>query len=169
MAVGAEQVKRLLDSEEPDYQEAAKLGVDALPHLDRLVHSGDPALASKAACLAGVIGHPAAIPILEAAASSPNASVRAAAAGGAKGVPSGLAEPLLMRLINDDRAGIRKVALRAVPDSASDELLRVVNARRSAEPQPGVRRLAGEVLNRAATRKGKPLLDLINELDFPRR
>lgn len=164
MAVSAEQVKRLLDSEEPDYQEAAGLGVDALPHLERLVQSGDPALASKAACLAGIIGHPSAMPILELAASSPNASVRAAAASGAKGIPSGLAEPLLIRLINDDRAGIRKVALQAVPETASDELLGVVNARRSAEPQPGVRQLASEVLNRAAARKGKPLLDLLDEL-----
>ena len=80
MAVTSEQVRAVLDRDEPDYEEAARLGPDALPFLQRFVESGDPSLAPKAAYLAGRIGDPQAAPILELAAASADSSVRAAAA-----------------------------------------------------------------------------------------
>jgi hypothetical protein len=70
MAVTSEQVRAALTPEEPDYEAAAELGPEALPHLQRLVEGADPNLASKAAYLAGRIGDPEAASILETAAAS---------------------------------------------------------------------------------------------------
>ena len=84
MPVTNEQVRAILDLDEPDYEAASQLGPEALPILQRFVESGDPNRAAKAAYLAGRIGDPSAAPILEFAATSPEAGVRAAAASGAR-------------------------------------------------------------------------------------
>ena len=55
MPVTMKQVRAALDPEEPDYEKAAKLGPEALPHLEKLISRKDPNLASKAASLAGMI------------------------------------------------------------------------------------------------------------------
>jgi hypothetical protein len=100
------------------------------------------------------------------AASSPDASIRAGAASGVGSISSELAEPVLMSLINDERAGIRKLALSAVPDSASEDLLGVVNARRSAESQPAVRGLAEAVFERISSRGSRPFDGLPGDNDL---
>ena len=58
MPVTMQQVRLILDSEEPDYGLGAQLGAEALPHLETLVRSGNPMLASKAVYLASLIPEP---------------------------------------------------------------------------------------------------------------
>ena len=117
MAVTSEQVRAALDPEEPDYEAAAELGPDALPHLQRFVEGPDPNLASKAAYLAGRIGDPQAAPILEQAATSDDPAIRAAAAGGVRHLPDEQADAVLQTLLDDDEPGVRKTALKAVPET----------------------------------------------------
>src|SRR5262245_13357106 len=102
MAVTSEQVRAVLDRDEPDYEEAAKLGPEALPHLQRFVESGDSNLASKAAYLAGRIGDPEAVPILELAAASDDAVIRAGAAAGVRHLPGEEVDDILLTLVDDD-------------------------------------------------------------------
>jgi HEAT repeat protein len=148
MEVTFEQLREELQADEPEYRRLAELGRDALPHLRVLVDSGDPDLGAKAAYLAGRIGDADAVPILEAAAGSSHPNIRAAAAGGARHLPGNSADSVVLLLIDDDWAGIRKSALRAVPDEPGPELARRVDARRTLEPEASVRDLAGDVFAR---------------------
>jgi HEAT repeat protein len=150
MSVTAEQVISALEPEEPDYDEAARLGPEALPHLRRLVESGDPNLGSKAAYLAGRIGDTGAVPVLEIAAASSDPGIRAAAAGGARHLSGDEAEPIVFLLIDDESAGVRKTVLKAVPASPSPELADRVNVRRSLETEPAIRELANDVFDRVS-------------------
>ena len=146
MAVTSEQVRAVIDLDEPDYDAAAELGPDALPHLQRFVEGADPNLASKAAYLAGRIGDPQAAPILELAASSDDPVLRSAAAGGARHLPEEQADTVLLALLDDDDPGVRKTALKAVPTSPSQDLAAKVEVLREHEPEPAVRQLAAQVL-----------------------
>jgi HEAT repeat protein len=150
MAVTSEQVRAALDPEEPDYETAAQLGPDALPHLQRFVEGPDPNLASKAAYLAGRIGDPQAAPILELAAGSEDPVIRAAAAGGVRHLPDEEADAVVVRLVDDDDPAVRKTALKAVPASPSEDLAAKVEVLREHEPEPAVRELAAEVSDRTS-------------------
>ncbi|HEX2259426.1 MAG TPA: HEAT repeat domain-containing protein [Actinomycetota bacterium] len=150
MSVTREHVTAALKPEEPDYDEAVRLGPEALTHLHAIVEEGDPNLAAKAAYLAGRIGEARAVPILETAAVSPDPSIRAAAAGGLRHLSERQAEPILLRLVDDENAGIRKAALLAVPDFPSLELEEKLNRRRRVETQPAIRDLADRVHTRVS-------------------
>lgn len=108
MSLSMEDVRRVLDPDEPDYASAAGLGADALPHLEELVTGEDPMLASKATFAASLItGGSEAV---QTAARSEDPVVRVAAAAAARNLPRESAEQVLRRLSDDDDAGIRKVA-----------------------------------------------------------
>ena len=51
MAITLEQVRALLDAEEPNYAALARLGPEILPHLRTLIAGGDEYFATKAASL----------------------------------------------------------------------------------------------------------------------
>ena len=55
MSVSMDDVRKVLDPDEPDYAAAARLGEEALAHLERLARGDDPMLASKAAYAASLI------------------------------------------------------------------------------------------------------------------
>jgi len=133
MTVTSEQVKAALDRE--DYDKAAELGVDALPHLLRFVEGGDPSLAPKATYLAGRIGGPQGAAILELAAASDEAVIRVAAAGGASHLPGEDIDAVLQTLVDDDDPSVRKVALRSVRADASVDLTAKVEVLREHEPE----------------------------------
>lgn len=124
MVVTKQQVIDVLSPDEPNYPEAAKLGPDALPHLDNLVKTADPLLASKATYLASLIQGEQSIDVLKAASQSNHPEVRVAAAAGARNLVSAAAgarnlEPsrlndLLSSLNNDQDAGVRKEATKSL-------------------------------------------------------
>lgn len=150
MTVTSEHVRAALDPEEPDYEAAAQLGPEALPHLRRFVESGDPNLAAKAAYLAGRIGDPQAAPILELAAASDQPVIRIAAAGGARHLADEQINTVLMTLLDDDDPSVRKTALKAVPASPSEALAAKVEVLREHESEPALRDLAARVLDRTS-------------------
>jgi hypothetical protein len=124
MVVTKQQVIDVLNPDEPNYPEAAKLGPDALPHLDTLVKTADPLLASKATYLASLIQGEQSIDVLKAAAQSNHPEVRVAAAAGARNLASAAAgarnlrrdrlSDLLSSLDNDEDAGVRKEATKSL-------------------------------------------------------
>ena len=150
MPVTSEQVRAALTRDEPDYESAARLGAEALPHLERFVAGPDANLASKAAYLAGRIGDADAVPILEMAASSSDPAIRAAAASGARHMPGEDADGVLQTLVDDDDPGVRKLALKATPQTPSPELASKLEVLREHESDPDLRSLAGEMADRAA-------------------
>lgn len=122
MPVTMKQVRAALDPEEPDYDQAAKLGSEALPHLEALVNSGDTMLASKAAYAAGLIKDPKSAEVVERAAQSDDPAIRVAAAAAASNLPVKGAAAVLTSLVADPDPGVRKVARNAVPSNAPAEL-----------------------------------------------
>jgi HEAT repeat protein len=101
-------VRKVLDPDEPDYAAAAELGEEALPHLEQLVRGDDAMLASKATYAASLIRGGA--DTVETAADSEDPVVRVAAAAAARNLPPERAQLVLRRLSDDEDAGIRKVA-----------------------------------------------------------
>ena len=122
MAVEMQDVRAALEPEEPDYQAAAALGPDALPHLEVLVHEDDPMLASKAAYAASLLEGNQGQAVITAAAQHSDSAVRVAAAAAARNLPASDASDVLSGLIADADPGVRKVARASVPGDASQAL-----------------------------------------------
>lgn len=112
MTVSLQDVRALLDVDEPDYVFASLLGPAALPHLHELVTTGEPMLASKAAYLAGLIEGGG--EVVATAAASEEPLVRIAAAGTAVNLSAQEAEPILASLVDDGELGVRVTAAKAV-------------------------------------------------------
>lgn len=149
MAVTMDQVRAALDPEEPQYEEAAaRLGADALPHLDQLVGGSDPGLASKAASLAGMIAGERAVAVLEKAAAASDPRVRVAAAGGARNLPDQAASRVLARLVTDRDVGVQKVALRSTPRRPTPQLRQNIERLGTTAENPGIRDLSKETLRK---------------------
>jgi HEAT repeat protein len=119
MPVSMEDVRRVLDPEEPNYEAAADLGPEALPHLEALVAGDDPMLASKAAYAASMFEGAAGQEIVRAAAQSDDPVVRVAAAAAARNLPAPSAREVLAGLVTDDDPGIRKVARASAPEGTA--------------------------------------------------
>jgi hypothetical protein len=124
MAVTMNDVRAALDPEEPDYSKAAKMGANALPHLEVLVSSGDTMLASKAAYLASLIKGSKSVDIVRAAARHDDPAVRVAAAAAASNLAASGASDVLVELVGDPDPGVRKVARAAVPGKPTSKLSR---------------------------------------------
>jgi hypothetical protein len=108
-----EDVRRILDPEEPDYSRVAGLGADALPHLSALVTGDDPMLASKATYAASLLDGDTGEPVVRLAAGSSDPAVRVAAAAAARNQLPESAGRLLTGLASDPDPGIQKVARRS--------------------------------------------------------
>lgn len=144
-----DEVRAALAPDEPNYTAAARLGPEALPVLQELVHGDDAMLAAKAAYLAGLIPGENRSEVLAAAAGSSEPTVRVAAAAALGNLAAEQAGPIADTLLADADAGIRKQALRAAArfrtSAAMTERVRKV-AR--ADPEPALRQQAEEALNR---------------------
>ena len=150
MPVTMKEVRAALDPEEPDYTKAAKLGPQALPHLEKLIARKDPGLASKAASLAGMIEGEKAAQVLEKAAKHRDVRVRVAAAHSAQHLPKPDASRILAKLMGDKDVGVQKVALRSVPrGKLDDELRSSVENLAKKKGEPGIQNLSKEVLARS--------------------
>jgi HEAT repeat protein len=148
MSVSLEDVNEALAPEEPDYANAAGLGPDALPHLQRIVEGSDPMLASKATYLASLIEDDRALSVLETAARSEDATVRVAAAAGVANLGDSKAAKMVVYLLSDDDVGVRRRALASVPEIASTDLRHILEKLRLDDPDPSIRRAASHALDR---------------------
>lgn len=136
MAIAFEQVRAALIPEEPNYQSAAALGAEALPHLKSMVEGGEPLLAAKAAYLASLIDDEHAIDVLLAAATNPEPTVRVAAAAGTRNLPPSRAEAVREVLASDEDAGVRAKNAKAAGLDDSEIWESAEPAFESAEPEP---------------------------------
>jgi hypothetical protein len=151
MAVTLEQVRAALDVDEPNYDQAAKLGPDALPHLGTLVRGPDAMLASKAAYLAGLIagGGDRAADVVATAAASGDVRVRLAAASAAKHLAAARGSEVVESLLADADPGVRKLALQSMPASVSPELRQRLQTMRFNDPEAALRTMARDALRAA--------------------
>jgi HEAT repeat protein len=148
MPVTMEQVRAVLDPDEPNYHQARRLGAEALPHLRELVAAGEPMLASKATYLASLIDAEGSADIINQAAQSPDAVLRVAAAGAARNLPPQEGSDILIRLVADDDVGVRKVALTSAGPAATAELQARIRQASQNDAAPRIRELAAQTLER---------------------
>ena len=149
MPVTMKQVRAALDPEEPDYEKAAKLGPEALPHLEKLIGRKDPNLASKAASLAGMIKDERAVRVVEKAAKHEDVRVRVAAVYSAQFLPPEDASRVLTAALSDKDVGVQKVALKSVPKKPTPELRAKIEAlAKQKRVNPAIQNLSKEVLAR---------------------
>ncbi|MET3952701.1 hypothetical protein [Arthrobacter sp. UYEF36] len=129
MSVSMKAVVEVLESEEPNYDKAAALGHEALPHLQALVEGDDPMLAAKAAFAASLLEGDQGQDVVAAATRSGTASIRVASAAAARNLPAESASTILTDLVDDDDSGVRKVAVSPVPSAAPPQLAVKIAAR----------------------------------------
>jgi len=103
MVVTMEQVKSIINSTEPNYEEGAKLGPDALPHIETIIRTSDPILASKAAYLASFIDDEKSINVLSLAAQSNVSKVRLAAAVGSSHLKNKEKTKIILNKLKEDQ------------------------------------------------------------------
>ena len=142
------QLRALLDPEEPDYSQAARLGPSALPLIESLIASNDSMLASKATYLTSMIVDPRSSAILKRAAVNPSVHVRLAAAAGARHLEASDASGILVTLLADSDLGVRKLSLGSVPSRATADLRQRVEFMSTGAPEPSIRDLSKVVLQR---------------------
>ena len=146
--VTMEQLRAILDADEPDYARAASLGQDALALIESLIEGNDRMLASKAAYLAGRMAGSGSTAVLAKAAQSSHIEVRIAAAAAARHLSGANASDLLVELLEDPDPGVRKVALKSVPFDATPALRRRIDHLSRTAPEAFLRSLSSEALTR---------------------
>ena len=154
MAMTLEQLRAMLAADEPDYAGLARLGPQVLPHLRKLIASPDEGIASKAASLASRINDDRAVDVLRDAANSPSSLVRLAVAGGVSRVTRPAASAVLMALLSDRDAGVRKLAIKSSVSRDNAALLAKIGDLSRSDPTPTVRLLAAKVVSAARGGKG---------------
>ena len=145
MPVTMEDVRAVLDPEEPDYAEAQKLGPEAVPHLKELVQGPDLGLASKAAYLASLIESEGSLEVLTIAATSAEPVLRVAAASAIRNLPERDAERVMDLVMEDKDAGVRKVTLRSAAQLRSPRLAAKIRKLAEHDPESSIRALATEI------------------------
>jgi len=149
MPVTREQVVTALLPDEPQYDQAARWGADALPYLTELVRGDDPNLASKAASLAVRIRDEGSLQVLSEAAQHPHPVVRIATAGELWRLGSLGIRPIVLKLLADPDPQVRLLAVTSavrVPEPADvEERLEAIALR---DPVPEVRARATDALRR---------------------
>lgn len=150
MSLGFEDVIQVVAPEEPDYESAAELGPDALPHLREIINGSDAMLASKATYVASLIEDDGAIAVLETAAHNEDVTVRVAAAAGVANLRGLGAAGVVERLLEDSDREVRRCALEAMPQVAGARLRNRLEVLQHEDPDESIRLAASKALDRAS-------------------
>lgn len=148
MPITMKDVRAHLELDEPDYAVAATLGPDALPYLDNLVEGKNIMLATKATYLASLIDHRSAAAVVRHAASHADPIVRVAAAAAVKNIAVEDADAVLEPLIGDGDTGVRKVAMKNIPDTPNRSLKDKIHIAAANETDPDLQSLYQDILRR---------------------
>ncbi len=144
--VTLEEVKALLDPEEPDYDRVAGLEPEALAHLETLCDSGDEMLASKATYAASLLAADAGADLVGRAADSDVDAGRLAAAAGLKNLGPERAADVAASLVTDGDDGVVKIAQQSAVAHGDRLVAEVVSSGpgTAVMPEPSATPLAAE-------------------------
>jgi HEAT repeat protein len=152
MAVTMEEVLTKLAPIEPDYEDAARLGPDAVPHLERLAEGPDTLIAAKAISLAGLIKTGRSVQLLLKASQSATPEIRVQAAWAVGNLSPEAAQRILPILLDDADSGVRSVSLKASRKlfprgSMPPALEQKIAAMSKDDPEPFVRQASIQLLS----------------------
>jgi HEAT repeat protein len=156
-----QRIQSYLESDEPEYEEAAlQIGEAGVPYLLRIVQESNPELAARAAEMAGLIPSPLSLRVLEAAVERGDPEVRSAAAYAlghfnppleTMGVKSLADEPplneMLGTLLQDQDPSVRKFALKSAAQVGARGVRPTVQQLADDDPEPFIRDLAQQTLS----------------------
>jgi hypothetical protein len=134
------QVKAALEVDEPRYDEAAKLGADALPHLKKLVTGDDPLLAAK-----GTFWRASSTPRARATSSPrPRKATRSWSGWPRRARPRTSPSDTAMyeELLVDNDVGVRKAAVKSIGSSDRGDLKPLVQELAQGDTAEPIRELA---------------------------
>lgn len=136
----------ILGAEEPDYAHEALSDPEIVPLLREIVEGSDLGLAAKAVGAASAIDDEEAHALVRDAAASGDPVIRSAVAAAAVNLPVDAAAEVVATLVQDEDAGVRYLALGAVPESAPAELLAAIESISQDDAEDDVRQRAEEIL-----------------------
>jgi hypothetical protein len=145
MSMTLDQVRETINSIEPRPDQLATLGPEALPHLEMLLHDEDPFLASRAIYAISQIRDNRVVELLEKAAQSDRPEVKIALAAGTKHLSQTEAHIILLALLNDQDAGVRKTALKAVSGDVPAVLRTKIQELATQDAVPFIRDLSKDI------------------------
>ncbi len=141
-----DEVRALIDPDEPDYARAAALvSDDDVAHLATLAAGDDLMLASKAVYLAGLVGGDEAAAVVRQAADHADPTVRVSAAAAVKNLPDAPAMEVGRHLLRDDDVGVRKVVLQSAARLESANVRADLLSSAADDDEPYLRELAAEL------------------------
>lgn len=146
MTVDINQLRQMINADEPDYTAVARMGPEVLPALRQFVAGSNPGLAAKAASAASLIAHPGAVEVVRQAAQSASPIVRIAAAGATRRMRAPNMSSLILALTRDSDPGVRKFAIKSAATRPDDRALAArVRELETRDPSPTIRALAARV------------------------
>lgn len=150
MAHTREQLIKMIDLDEPDYQEiVARLTKDDIPLLNELATDPNPAIATKAISCLGFMNDERAMAGVEKAAKSGNPVLRVAASHALRNMTSmPAAERILDQLLDDNDIGVKKFALKTVEASRLSNLKEKVRQLHSKESNEQLKSLSKQVMDK---------------------
>ncbi|MEO8053154.1 MAG: HEAT repeat domain-containing protein [Acidobacteriota bacterium] len=148
MPVTMKQVLNTIDKDEPDYEAAARLGPEALPHLQMIIEADDPLRAAKAAYAATLIGGTDSKGVLQKAAEHHDPQVRIAVAHGLRHSADPARVQVLRALLGDADAGVRKVTLASAGPLAETDLREKISAMAEKDPEEYLRTAAKTAMHK---------------------
>jgi HEAT repeat protein len=152
-------IKQLLFDIEPDYDQVVDMGPEVVSVLIDVIRQDNPLLASRATYALGRLAaatESSKFPVsiekiadgIQAAARSQFDLVRVAAAVATHGLPSHVAAPVQLLLLEDRDIGVRRSVLEALRPDAEPEVAEAIRQWAAVEPDKSVTELALEVLKR---------------------
>jgi HEAT repeat protein len=149
VAVTVDDVRLELQADEPDYDTlAAQWGSEVVPFLAVLAKNADPLIGPRAVYLAGKIADHGAATIVADATKSPDPLWRLAAAGTAENLADEERMKIVSKLLQDNDAGVRKLALESTPNKVDRPLEGLLNQTAKTDPVGALRNLAKDVIAR---------------------
>lgn len=125
MAITLDELRRLLSSDEPDYQAITLMtGPESAEHLRTLAQDQNVMLASKAVYAASLVADPAARQVVDQAAGSDDPLLRLASASALPNLPEDARVRVAERLIDARDVGVEKLVIRSLGDALTPKLER---------------------------------------------
>lgn len=145
MVPTVEDIRRLLASDDTDYDKAAEFGEEALPSLEILSSDPEPYIAAKAVYLAGKIGGPDASRMIERSAASSNSYIRQSVASAVR-LPGVSLDPSVTEgLLDDPEPDVRKIMLISLKESGLEQHRDKVADLAARDPIPYLRNMAAQL------------------------
>lgn len=139
-------VLSILNSDEPKYEQGAKLGSEALEPLREIIQGDNLQLASKAVFLASMIPTEKVWDVMALAASRPEPIIRVAAAGALRNLAGPPVSDLLNKLLDDKDIGVRKFAMKSAIATQAQGVKAQIEKLARDEQEPLMREFAQQAL-----------------------